>query len=950
MPPLSYSEIINRQPRYTHAQVVGASEAYFGNGMPASAFADKYALRDPYGGDAQFAELTPDDMHDRIAAELARTDAQFFFGEKTTQAVLERDASRLSDSSPEQSMPSPEIVQQISSFYDSRFEAWRESIGGFRKLVPQGSPMYAMGNRFTLSSLSNCVVVEPPSDNFSDIIEVSKNLANLYKRRAGVGTDLSELRPYMMPVNNSAITSTGAFSFSSLYSHVTRLVGQNGRRGALMLTMHIKHPDADRFATMKQDTKSVTGANISLKITDEFMHAVERDEEFTMVWPVNADVDEYLSRVDGEWREMPEERAPIYSREKGEVVDEIIAVKSQVFVPSSPRGKKVFIRKVRARDLWDVINDTARRTAEPGLLFWDNYTDNLPAHFYPGFESKSTNPCSEICLSAFDSCRLLSINLTGFIVRPFREDAHFDFEAFKCAVRDGMRAMDNIVELEIEALRNIMSQADEEAERSLWQKLLDAAVQGRRTGLGLHALGDALAQLRLRYDSEEGIQMAERIYEEYMIQAYDASADLAIERGVFPAWDWEIDRKCEFIQRLPLWLQDKMASHGRRNISLLTNAPTGTVSMVCQTSSGIEPTFRFFYTRRKKINPSDQNARVDFIDETGDKWQHFGVFEKNVERFFQEYPEYLEEWNGIQAANTLKSTGAKSMSELEQIWHEALAEALPRWFVASNRIDPLQRVDMQGRIQKFVDHGISSTLNLPKGTTTQTIQHIYETAWKAGLKGVTVYVDGSRDGVLVSGDNTQKTANDGITDSHAPKRPKEGVQCDIHYVTVEGKKWLVLVGLLKGRPYEVFGGRAEKESLDEFGETRLESILSKDAKRGVLIKRKKEVYDLLVCKPSELESWLDGEQKIDACDIGSTIENITGTFDEGDYAKDTLYISALLRHGMPIDQIVKLLRKDKKSSIVSFTKVMARVLSRYIVDSEGSPVDPSTICKSGNCM
>lgn len=928
MPSEIYLRVTQKTPSYTYQEALEASQEYFGDSYPAQVFVDKYAMRDPFAGDRQFAELTPNDMHDRLSVELARVDCQFEYGKEITMMVLKDEYDHAIGG-----------AADILSYFEARFEIWRDALNRFARIVPQGSPMFGMGNRFTLSSLSNCVVVESPEDDITSIFgHRSADLANLFKRRCGVGIDISTLRPYLMPVNNSAITSTGAFSFGDHFSHVTRSIGQNGRRGALMLTIGIKHPDADRFATMKQDETKVTGANISLRLDDEFMMAVENDEIYTQCWPCDLDTEEYLQNTPGVWEEDPEVYGPWINREKEEE-RVLYAIKSEIFRPNiNPRKNRVLLRRVRARDLWHLICDTARRTAEPGLIFWDNYTRNLPADYYPGFKSVSTNPCSEILLSPYDSCRLLSINLTGFVKVAFEEGfENFDFALFDHYVRLAQRAMDNIVELEIEALLAIQEISGTQEEKNLWGKLADAAIRGRRTGLGVHALGETLIRLCKKYDTDEGVAMADAIYNTYMTAAYDESVNLAIERGAFPAWDWKIDQQCPFIQRLPLELQLRMATHGRRNISLLTNAPTGSVSTLCRTSSGIEPIFRYAYIRRKKLNPSDTNQSVHFIDKTGDRWQEFSIFEKVLEDYMDVRPDVKAKWEEILLEyKPTNIDDKKEVLKADEARLKALMSILPDYFVASDTIDPLMRVRLQGAIQQYVDHGISSTINLPKDTETEVIQGVYQASWKAGLKGVTVYVDGSRSGVLVTSESSSKGNPMEIAEHHAPRRP-DMLPCNIHYSAIGNKKWIIFVSLLNGRPYEIFGGEIN-ENL-KFPRKFTDGFIFK-RKCGVPnAKGRLTCYDLVL---GDIGGETEGEP--------ITVPDIAVTFNDGDHALLTRMLSMSLRHGVPLPFIIEQLGRDRDSSIVSFGKVMARVLRQYVIDPEtGEPMDPFKYCKTGTC-
>jgi len=1228
--------VLAQHAKYSKNEVYQETLKYFGGDeLATSTFITKYALRNPKASENNFCELTPADMHKRLASEIAMKDVHFFYGKE---------------------LKFTDLNEQQLSVYESRYNKYYDSFDHFKYIVPQGSPMYGTGNPFVRVSLSNCVVVQSPKDMVSGIMDTGKDLANLFKRRAGVGLDLSTLRPENSVVSNSAGTSTGAWSFADYYSNVCRMIGQNGRRGALMETLNVLHPDIDRFVTMKHDRSKVTGANVSIMLTDEFMQAVEAKTEWITKWPcetceelelVECDVQDVLNKG-GKWVEVTAEQSG--------------TVAYQMWYSNDSSERRV-LKKFNANELWMLINSSACATAEPGIIFWDNYTSNLPAHCYPQFKTICVNPCvpkdawtttqdgprlvndlinkqfnaivngtsysstedgffatgykevfevrtkegfmlpatsnhpvlvsrkqgrkapelvwrevgelipgdkivlhqhlnfewdgegtfeegwllgnlivdgniekdgtanldywgtnqkdllakavsllhktvggrsdmaghtndvfsrvssknlgkfaekygvmnqsktfnelveksssdftrgfirgwmdadgsvegtqekgvsirlastnlegleivqrmlarlgiistiyknrrlegyyslpdgnggtssywchtihslciandniiryndkigftdeykqskleniiseykrtpnkesflveveeivsrgfedvfdctipeisafdcngfyvhncSEIGLSAYDSCRLTTLNLKNYVKNPFQDDAYFDFNLYREKVREGVRVMDNIVELEIEYLTNIIDNVNDEDEKRVFTKLREAAELGRRIGLGDHALADALTCLKIRYDSDEAIAFVDQVFEVFRNTAYDESVELAKERGAFPAFDWETEKDCEFIKRLPSWLQEKMAKYGRRNIAILTMAPTGSVSIESQTSSGLEPVFMYFYMRRKKINPSDPDARIDFVDQNGDKWEHYMVFHPTLKEYFELNTEANEKWQVIQ--NT------KPNSE----WSSELSAILPDYFVQAGDINGLRRVEIQGVIQKYIDHGISSTINLPMGTTPETVAELYYHSWKHGLKGVTVYVDGSRTGVLVSAesDNT-----DNIVDNHAPKRP-EVLPCDIMHSNIDGQKWTILIGLHNGRPYEVFGGLSEHVELP------------KKYKTGTIIKRKTDktanknkanYYDLVI-----------GDE-----DDEIKVKDISVAFNDGDYAWATRTISTMLRHGVPVSVIVDQLSKDKDSGLYSFGKVMARQLKKYVVDGTAS--------------
>ena len=770
--------------------VQGETLRYFGGDeLAKNVFLTKYCLKNKNG---DFLERSPDDMHRRLSKEFARIEAKF---------------------GGDRSLSEKEIYEHLKDF---------------KYIVPQGSPMMGIGNNEINVSLSNCVVVESPQDTISSIMDAGKDLANLFKRRCGVGLDISELRPENAVVNNAAGTTTGAWSFADFYSHVCRMIGQNGRRGALMISMDVRHPDIEQFVQMKQDLSRVTGANVSVKISDGFMEAVENKQPFTLHFPVGS---------------------------------------------SNPTHTK----EVEAEGLWKMIVESATKTAEPGLLMWDNIINNLPAHCYEEFETKTTNPCGEIPLSAYDSCRLISINLKNMVVNPFTEEAYFDFDKLKEVASVAMRLSDDLVELEKEKLENIINICDTEDEKRLWTRLSDACTSGRRTGLGTHGLADAIARMCTPYDSGPALKIIEAIYEELRNAAYGESARMAQERGAFTAFSWEKEKDCQFIKRLPKNLRDLISKVGRRNISILTNAPTGSVSIMSQTSSGLEPVFRNSYTRRRKISHNEKHIEADFVDDLGDRWLEYGVFHHNI-----------------------------------QDWVDIYGEGeIPEFFTESDNIDWKRRVEIQATIQKSIDHSISSTINLPKGTDPVIVGELYFSGWKLGLKGITVYVDGSRSGVLLSG-------NDGdcgdFVHSGAPKRPKE-LKCVIHHTTIKGEKWVILVGLYKNKPYEVMGGLS---NLVEIPNKYVEGVLVKNS-----YKTKDSRYDL---KFGE-----NGDEVV--------IRDIVKVFDNANNSVFTRMISLSLRHGAKPCFLVEQLQKGRDSDMFSFSRCIARILKNYIQDGERANSD-----------
>tara|TARA_Y100000310_G_scaffold330750_1_gene402962 strand:+ start:2629 stop:5046 length:2418 start_codon:yes stop_codon:yes gene_type:complete len=771
---------------FEETEVREATLEYFDDDeLATNVFITKYCLRDAKGN---FLEKTPDDMHHRLAQEFARMEDKF----------ITRKSNHLTET-------------EIYSF-----------LKNFKYIVPQGSPMMGIGNNYVNVSLSNCVVVDNPADSVSSIMDAGKDLANLFKRRCGVGVDISSLRPEGAPVNNSARTTTGAWSFADFYSYVCRMIGQNGRRGALMVSMDVRHPDIAKFVTMKQDISKVTGANISVKISDSFMEAVENNQSFTLQFPVDAEQPEYTAEVD-------------------------------------------------ASTLWDSIVECATKTAEPGLLMWDNITKNLPAHEYDDFKTKTTNPCGEIPLSAYDSCRLISLNLKSLVKNSFQKNADFDFGKLREVAAIGMRLSDDLVELELEKLENIRQWADTEDEQELWSKLFKAAYNGRRTGLGTHGLADAMACLNLAYDSPEALVIIEKIYRTLRDAAYEESVYLAQERGAFPAFEWSVEENNNFIQRLPARLRDLIAKHGRRNISILTNAPTGSVSIMSQTSSGLEPVFRNSYVRRRKLSHDEQHLDADHVDALGDRWVEYEVFHHNIKTWME--------------TQTLQDSAP-----------------LPAFFVESNSIDWEARIAVQAAIQQSIDHSISSTINLPKNTAPELVGRLYMEGWRQGLKGLTVYVDGSRSGVLL-------TEDDHFPQHKAPKRPIE-LACNIHHTTIKGERWLIVVGLMDQKPYEVMGGLS---NLIEIPKDKVEGILVKHPRKTM-----NSVYDLQVGK--------NGDTVI--------IKDLVKAFDNPNHSAFTRMISLGMRHGANIQYVVEQLQKDRDSDMFSFAKCIARILKNYIPDGQ----------------
>ncbi len=785
---------------YTFEQVIESSTKYFGGDeLAASVFATKYAL---ISKDGSFLEKNPDEMHKRIAAEFARVESNY---------------------------PNPMSESEIYSL-----------LKDFKYVVPQGSPMSGIGNKNQIQSLSNCFVVESPHDSYGGILKTDQEQVQIMKRRGGVGFDISSIRPKGLSTSNAAKTTDGIGVFMERFSNSCREVAQGGRRGALMLTISVHHPDIETFVNIKRDLSKVTGANISIRLSNEFMNAVEKNENFELRYP-----------VDGE-------------------------------------GEKLVSKSVNASELWDQIIESAHASAEPGLLFWDNVLNFTPAQAYKdvGFNTVSTNPCSEITLSAYDSCRLLLLNLTSFVKDPFTLNSSFDYDLFRDYTSKAQRLMDDLIDLEMECVDRIISKIESDpepesvkrSELELWEKIKEAAQNGRRTGLGVTGLGDTLAMLNLTYGSEESISETEEIYKALCLSSYSSSCELAKERGSFPVYDFEKEESHPFIQRIfesSPEIREMHLKHGRRNIALTTTAPCGSVSMLTQTTSGIEPAFMLNYTRRKKINPNDHEAQVDFEDNLGDKWQNFTVYHHGFKQWMDK-------------------------SGLEK------PEDSPYYLATANEINWESAVDVQAAAQKWVCHAISKTINLPNDVSVEDVKKVYWRGWKQGLKGVTVYRDGCRSGVLVSSDSAEEKSQ-AFTTVNAPKRP-EDLECEIHRAQIKGEAWTILVGMMEGRPYEVLGGKSEY----------IEIPSSYDV--GRITKRARKTM------PSKYDLHF-GENGSEV-----VVKDIVKVFDNPDYAGFTRVISLALRHGAPIQYIVEQLQKDRDAHLFSFARVIARVFKKYIDD------------------
>ena len=802
-----------------YEDAVAASKEYFqGDELAAQVWVSKYALKDSFGN---IYETTPEDMHNRIAGELARIENNY---------------------------PNPLSASEIFELLDH-----------FRYVIPQGGPMTGIGNNMQVASLSNCFVIghKNPADSYGGIFRMDEEQVQLMKRRGGVGHDLSHIRPTGSPVLNSALTSTGIVPFMERYSNSTREVAQDGRRGALMLSLLIKHPDAEHFIDAKVDTGKVTGANVSIKIDDECMRAALAGEKYQQVFPIGSE-------------------NPLFSRE------------------------------IEARKLWNKIIHNAWKSAEPGVLFWDTIIRESVPDCYAdeGFRTVSTNPCGEIPLCPYDSCRLLALNLLSYVEHPFTKEAKFNFELFKSHIAKAMHLMDDIIDLELEKVELIISKIandpeDDDVRRvelELWHKIKNMALKGRRTGLGITAEGDMLAALGLRYGSEEAIDFAVTVHKTLAVEAYRASVHMAKERGAFGVFNFEKEQGNPMIERIleaAPELREEMKKYGRRNIAMLTIAPTGTTSLMSQTTSGIEPVFRPVYKRRRKINPSDKEQNASFVDETGEKFIEYYVFH-------HQFVKWLE-------INGYDTTRLANITEEEL---DKWLKASPYHKATANDIDWVAKVKMQGAIQKWVDHSISVTVNLPNEVTEELVADVYRTAWESGCKGITVYRDGCRDGVLL--DVKDKSASKSKCSSSSSMRRPESIPADIVRFKNGSEDWIAFVGKQDDRPYEIFTGKIEEDAM----------YIPKTITQGNILK----------------VTEADGSKRYDfqyqdRYGYINTIGGISRLFDEEfwNYAK---LISGVLRYGMPIDKVVQLvdgLHLDSET-INTWKNGVERALKRYIKD------------------
>jgi ribonucleoside-diphosphate reductase alpha chain len=800
---------------YDRDEALQACIDYFnGDTLAAGVFLNKYALRNKKG---ELLEKTPNDMHVRIAREFSRIEEKY-----------------------------PNSIS-----YDEIYKA----LDKFKYIIPQGSPMFGIGNNEQLVSVGNCFVVESPEDSYASILWRDELLVQIMKRRGGCGIDISDLRPRMAYVNNAARSSSGAVSFAERYSKTTQEVAQGGRRGALLISLDCRHPDLLDFINIKNDHTKVTGANISVKWNDEFLKAVENDKTYTLRYPVDAPVEEAQ-----------------------------------------------YTAVVNAREIWEEFVKSNWTSAEPGCLFWNTITEQSISDCYKdyGFQTISTNPCGEITLSANGACILMVVNLASFVKDIFTKKATYDFELFEKYVRMATRLVDDMIDLEIEKCDAIIAKIKKDYENdpatyarelNLWEKIRENYINGRRTGLGITGLGDAIAYMNMQYGSEEALEFVAELFSKFHLHSYSENTLLAKERDPFPIWNWELEKDSHYINILPDLVKEDILKYGRRNIAINTCAPTGSVSILTQTTSGIEPVYKRVYERQRKMAQDDYERGLKPVrtDSDGIDWIAFNVEHHGYKKWLEMNP------NGK-------------------------VENSPYYKSEAGELKPKFRVDMQGIIQKFIDHSISSTCNLPENITTEEVSELYLRAWKKGCKGFTIFRDGSREGVLSSGKTKREEGE--IIETHAPKRPQI-LECEIHKSNVKNKKWIFFVGLHKGRPYEIFGG--SRESIE----------IPNKYKTGWIVKNGR----------------VDGRRQYDLC-LGSLddendqliIKDIASQFspDIGSY---TRIIATMLRHGVPIKFICEQLKKDdKECSMFSFESVAARILKKFIKDGEES----GDLCNCGH--
>lgn len=817
---------------------------YFNNDTLASgAWLSKYALE---------GEVTPDDMHMRMAIKFGEIEKSY--EEKEFNLTLEQ-------------------KNKLSYYGRTREYLTENSIFNFFKdfkyIIPQGSIMSQLGSK-SIGSLSNCFIIGSPVDSYSGILKTDQEQVQLMKRRGGVGFDISELRPDGAETSNAAKSSTGAISFMNRFSNSCREVAQNGRRGALMLSISILHPDVMDFITIKRDLSKVTGANISIRLTDEFMKAVKNEDnhDFLLKYPINENFDNIN-------------------------IDELEYDK----LVETTKGK--FIRKVNAKIYWDEIIKSARDVAEPGLMFWDNMINNAPDGLYPEYRAVSTNPCGEIPMGPYDACRLIATNLYSFVDNPFTNNASFNYEKFYKINYEAQRLSDDLIDLELNAISKIIAKItldpeDDETKRTelnLWLKIQKTAISTRRTGLGFTALGDMLAALNLKYDSDEAFDVVKKLMYVKMESELDCTIDLAIIRGSFSGYSVETENQgnefFDFIKSEYPTQYKRMKENGRRNISWSTLAPTGTTSLMSQTTSGIEPIFMAFYTRRKKINPTDTNTRIDFIDEQGDKWQEFPVLHNKLVEW------YMIKNNISNLSESLSILENKTKDEINTIFEQS-----PWYKSTANDIDWVKRVKIQSIIQRYITHSISSTINLPKTVSYDEVSTIYLESWLSGLKGVTVYRDGSRNGVLVSSDKSNELVK--FHENNAPKRPKS-LKAKLIRFNNNKEKWIAIIGLYDNKPYEIFTGLLDELNIPQKIET------------GNIVKTN-----------------INGIKGYDFVYDGGIVNNIAKVFNE-DFWNYGKMISSVLRHGMPIKSVIDMFESlsFQEDHITSWKAGVLRSLKKF---------------------
>jgi len=819
---------------YSYKEVLDSSLKYFnGDELAATTWINKYAIDNKKSGKNKvYFELNPNDMHKRMAKEFARIESSYIGNEKSKVGLSDYGRTR-------ENLTENKIYDMFKDFGD---------------IIPQGSVMASLGDKNTIASLSNCVVIPAVEDSYGGIFYTDQQMAQLFKRRCGVGVDMSKLRPSNSYVNNSAKTTSGSTSFMERFSNTTREVAQNGRRGALMLTMDIAHPDVENFIEKKQDLTKVTGANVSVRLSDEFMQAVVDNKDYIHRWPIDS---------------------------------------------SNPK----YTKKSNAKTLFNKIIKCAHNTAEPGIIFWDKQHKYSPSSVYPGFENSSTNPCGEIAMQGGDSCRLIAANLYNFVEKPFTKDAKFNYDRFSKTIYETQRLMDDLVDLELEAVGKIKNKMErdkeskkiKQIEMDVWDMLYENGRDARRTGLGFTALADTMAALGHKFDSNESINELEKIMKIKYEAEFNSSIDMAIERGAFKSFNPKYENKSEFVQMMKeesKEIYERMMKNGRRNISISTVAPTGSLSMLAQTSAGIEPVFLTNYKRRRKINSENANAKVDYVDDMGDSFEEFMVYHHN-----------LKEWMEINNEKDISKS--------------------PYFGATSMDIDWKKRLDIQSVAQKYTTHSISSTINLPKDVSVERVGEIYIEAWKKGLKGVTVYRDGSRSGILVS-DNDKGL--EGKVKAFPDKRP-ESVDAEVLRFNNGVEPWVAITGLINGKPYELFTGPADDDSIG----------IPKKVKNGRIIKVKNGTthYDFKFITDYGYES---------------TAAGISHQFDKSKWNNSRM-ISGMLRNEVPIEKIVDIVSKlyeGEDESINSWKSGTIRALKKYIPNGARAKDKECNVCGDPN--